>query len=83
VGEARAVLDDALASAMRAELSPTARADVELAAARALWVTDRDARSHALELARKALDTYTVSAPKTRGYADARAAIEDWLAHPR
>ena len=37
VAEARTVLDDALAAAARAELSPTSRADVEFAAARAVW----------------------------------------------
>jgi eukaryotic-like serine/threonine-protein kinase len=83
VAEARTVLDDALASAGRAELSPTARADVEFATARALWAASPEARPHALELARKALETYTVSAPKTRGFTDDRAAIDDWLAHPR
>ncbi len=83
VAEARTVLDDALASAGRAELSPTARADVEFAAARALWAASPEARPHAVELARKALETYTVSAPKTRAFADARTTIDDWLAHPR
>jgi len=76
------VLDDALAAAMRAELSPISRADVEFAAARALWAASPEARPHALDLARRALETYTASAPRTRGFTDARAAIDEWLAHP-
>jgi tetratricopeptide (TPR) repeat protein/predicted Ser/Thr protein kinase len=82
VAEARTVLDDALAAAMRAELSPISRADVEFAAARALWAASPEARPHALDLARRALETYTASAPRTRGFTDARAAIDEWLAHP-
>jgi tetratricopeptide (TPR) repeat protein len=83
LAEARTVLGDALASAARAELSPISRADIEFAAARAEWASSPDARPHALELARRALETYAVSAPRTRGFTDARAAIDDWLAHPR
>ena len=82
LAEARTVLDDALAAAARAELSPTSHADVEFAAARALWAASPEERPHALDLARRALETYTVSAPKTRGFTDARAGIDDWLAHP-
>jgi tetratricopeptide (TPR) repeat protein len=83
VAEARTVLDDALASAARAELSPTGHADVEFAAARALWASGPETRPRALDLARRALETYALSAPRTRGFTDARAAIDDWLTHPR
>ncbi|HEY8041285.1 MAG TPA: hypothetical protein VIF15_15870 [Polyangiaceae bacterium] len=37
-------------------------------------------RALELELARHALDTYAASAPRTRRFVDARAAIESWLA---
>ena len=73
VAEARVLLDDALAAAARAELSPTSHADVEFAAARAIWASGPEARPRALDLARKALDAYKASAPKTRGFADDRA----------
>jgi len=79
VAEARVLLDDTLAAASRAELSPTSHADVELAAARAIWASSPAGRPRALGLARKALETYEASAPKTRGFADQRAAIEEWI----
>ena len=80
VAEARVLLDDALAASGRAELSPTSHADVEFAAARAIWATGPDGRPRALDLARKALETYKASAPRTRGFADQRTTMEEWLA---
>ncbi len=80
VAEARTLLDEDLAAAERAELSPIQRAEVEFADARALWESGTATRPRALELARKALDAYAASAPKTRGFGDDRAEIDAWLA---
>jgi tetratricopeptide (TPR) repeat protein len=80
LAEARTVLGEALAAAERAELSPIQHADVEFAAARALWTADAASKPRALDLARHALETYVTSAPRTRGFTDARAEIDAWLA---
>lgn len=79
VAEARTLLDEATASAERAELSPIAHADVEFAEARVLWESGPSTRARALELARRALETYAASAPKTRGFSDDRAEIAAWI----
>jgi tetratricopeptide (TPR) repeat protein len=82
VAEARKVLDDALETARDAQLSPTTRADLEFAAARALWASakaDAGARGRALDLARKALAAYVEFAPKTPGLMATRDEIEAWI----
>ena len=80
VAEARTLLDEDLAAADRAELSPIQRAEVEFADARALWESGTATRPRAREQARKALEAYAASAPKTRGFDDDRAEIDAWLA---
>ncbi len=82
LGEARSVLEDALASCDRAELSPLSRADVEFAMARVLSATSTSLRPRALELARRARETYGTAGPRTRRFDDERAAMDRWLAQP-
>jgi tetratricopeptide (TPR) repeat protein len=80
MADARTLLDEDLAAADRAELSPIQHAEVEFADARVLWEAGAATRPRALELARKALEAYAASAPKTRGFKDDRAEIDGWLA---
>jgi predicted Ser/Thr protein kinase/tetratricopeptide (TPR) repeat protein len=80
LAEARTALDEALAAAARAELSPFSRAEMQFAAARALWATEPASRARAVDLARQAREVYATSAPKTRGFLDSRTAIDEWLA---
>jgi hypothetical protein len=83
VKEARAIIDDALASLEKAEVSPLTIADVEFAAARIRIRSDKSARAEAVALALKARDAYAAKAPNTKRYVDARAKIDAWLADPK
>jgi hypothetical protein len=82
VAEAVKVLGDALDTAKDAQLAPTTRADLEFAAARALWTSGKagsSARGRALDLARKALAAYVELAPKTPLLKASRDEIEAWV----
>jgi serine/threonine protein kinase len=83
VAEAEKVLDDALMTSAAADISPLLIADVEFAAARARLRGDPKSASkkrEALELARRARDTYDASAPQSKRYEAERARIDNWLA---
>jgi eukaryotic-like serine/threonine-protein kinase len=82
VAEALKVLEDALETAKEAQLAPTMRADLEFAAAKALWASGKagsSARGSAVDLARKALAAYVELAPKTPRFKAARDEIEAWV----
>ena len=82
VASARALLDRAFDTATRAELSPITRAQLDFDYARVLWKGGPDARARAVELATKARDEYKVALPDTPRWAEQRARVEAWLAHP-
>lgn len=82
VAEARKVLDDAAETAKDAQLPPATRADVEFAAARALWAGGKPGssdRARAIDLARKALAAYVELAPSTPLLKESRDEIEAWV----
>jgi predicted Ser/Thr protein kinase len=85
VPDARAILDHAMASLARAEVSPLTAADLQFAYARAVWRTvpaDDASRARAVSLAEQARDGYAKYAPPTLRYQDERHKIEAWLAAP-
>ena len=63
VADARALLERATASAARAELSPSSRAELDFASARALWRSDPSNGAKAVGLAESARVTLSAHSP--------------------
>ena len=85
MNDARALLDRAMLALEKADISPLTKADLQFAAARALWRTvpvDDAARVNAAALAEAARARYASHAPATKLYQDARRRIEAWIASP-
>ena len=85
VNDARALLDGAMLALEKADMSPLTKADIQFAAARALWRTvpvDDAARVSAAALAEAARAGYASHAPATKLHQDARRRIEAWIASP-
>lgn len=82
VADARARLDRAIATAARAELSPLVRAELEFAAARAIWRTDPGSAAKAILLAESARASLAAHAPATVRYQSDLHHVEKWLRDP-
>jgi eukaryotic-like serine/threonine-protein kinase len=82
VADARALLERATASAARAELSPSSRAELDFASARALWRSDPSNGAKAVGLAESARVTLSAHSPPTFRYQNEIHHMEKWLRDP-